>query len=75
MFYGLPPLVTDLLQIDQRYEPRRIKQIARAIGSGILHFMPGLLWAPVTFTQYAKRPLTDWIRIRRQSYRMSRLRL
>jgi hypothetical protein len=69
-FYGLPPLNTNLLQIDQRYEPRRIKQIARAIGSGILHFVPGLLWAPVTFTQYAKRPLADWIRIRRQSYRI-----
>jgi hypothetical protein len=69
-FYGLPPLNTNLLQINQHYEPRRIKQIARATGSGILHFVPDLLWAPVTFTQYAKRPLADRIRIRNQSYRI-----
>ena len=69
-FYGLPPLNTNLLLIDQQYEPRRIKQIAKAAGSGLLHFVPDLLWAPVTFTQYAIRPLADRFRIRNQSYRI-----
>lgn len=70
MFYGLPPLNTNLLQIDQHYEPLRIKQIARAAGSGLLHFAPDLFWAPVTFTQYAIRPVADRMRIRNQSYRI-----
>ena len=70
MFYGLPPLNTNLLLIDQQYEPHRIKQIARATGSGLLHFVPDLLWSPVTFVQYAIRPLADWFRLRSQSYRI-----
>jgi hypothetical protein len=70
MFYGLPPLNTNLLLIDQHYEPHRVKQIARAAGSGVLHFVPDLLWAPVMFTQYAIRPVADRMRIRNQSYRI-----
>ena len=70
MFYVLPPLNTNLLLIDQQYEPHRIKQVTKAIGSGIRHFVPDLLSAPVTFTQYAVRPVADWFRIRSQSYRI-----
>ncbi len=70
IFYGLPPLNTNLLLIDQQYEPHRIKQIARATGSGFLHFVPDMLWSPVTFTQYAIRPLADRVRLRNQSYRI-----
>ena len=70
MFYVLPPLNTNLLLIDQQYEPHRIKQVTKAIGSGIRHFVPDLLSAPVTFTQYAVRPVVDWFRIRSQSYRI-----
>jgi hypothetical protein len=70
MFYVLPPLNTNLLLIDQQYEPRRIKQITKAAGSGILHFVPGLFSAPVTFARYAVRPLADRLRIRNQSYRI-----
>ena len=70
MFYVLPPLNTNLLLIDQQYEPRRIKQITKAAGSGILHFVPDLFSAPVTFARYAVRPLADRLRIRNQSYRI-----
>jgi hypothetical protein len=69
-FYGLPPLNTNLLLIDQHYEPRRMKQFARAAGSGLLHFVPDLLWSPVTFARYAISPLADRRRIRNQSYRI-----
>jgi hypothetical protein len=69
-FYGLPPLNTNLLLIDQHYEPRRMKQFARAAGAGLLHFVPDLLWSPVTFTRYAISPLADRRRIRNQSYRI-----
>ena len=70
MFYGLPPLISNLLLIDQQYEPRRIKQISKAAGAGILHFVPDLFSAPVTFARYAVRPLADRFRIRNQSYRI-----
>jgi len=69
-FYGLPPLNTNLLLIDQHYEPRRMKQFARAAGAGLLHFVPDLLWSPVTFARYAISPLADRGRIRNQSYRI-----
>jgi hypothetical protein len=69
-FYGLPPLNTNLLLIDQHYEPRRMKQFARAAGAGLLHFVPDLLWSPVTFARYAISPLADRCRIRNQSYRI-----
>ena len=70
MFYELPPLNANLFRIDQQYERRKIKQITKAAGTSILRFVPDLLWAPVTFTQYAIRPLADRIRIRNQSYRI-----
>ena len=69
-FYGLPPLNTNLLLIDQHYEPRRMKQFARAASAGLLHFVPDLLWSPVTFARYAISPLADRRRIRNQSYRI-----
>ena len=70
MFYELPPLNASLFLIDKQYERRKIKQITKAAGTSILRFVPDLLWAPVTFTQYAIRPLADRIRIRNQSYRI-----
>ena len=70
MFYVLPPLNTNLLMIDQQYEPHRIKQITKAACSGILYFAPDLLSAPVTFAQYAIRPVVNRFRIRGQSYRI-----
>jgi hypothetical protein len=67
-FHVLPPLHTNLLLIDRRYEPRRIKQIAKAMATGVLRFMPALILAPATFARSAVLPLTNKIRIRHQSY-------
>jgi hypothetical protein len=69
-FHVLPPLHTNLLLIDRRYEPCRIRQIAKAMAAGVLRFVPELFLAPVTFVRSAILPLTDKIRIRRQSYRI-----
>lgn len=70
-FHVLPPLHTNLLLIDQRYERRRIKQIAKVLATGFLWFIPALLAAPVTFARYAAFPLTSRAHVRRQSYRIS----
>jgi hypothetical protein len=67
-FYALPPLHDSLLEIDHRYEWRRIRQFADAMAIGIAQFIPGLIWAPVSFTRYAVVPLTGRIRARKQRY-------
>jgi hypothetical protein len=69
-FHVLPPLQTSLLLIDRRYESLRIRQIAKAVATGVRWFVPALLLAPVTFTRYAILPLTNKIRMRHQSYRI-----
>ena len=70
LFKGLPPLHSNLLQIDQRYEQRKIRQVTRAVAAGITWFIPALISAPVTFARYAANPLTDKIRERKESYRI-----
>lgn len=70
-FHVLPPLHTNLLLIDQRYERRRIKQITKVLATGFFWFMPALLAAPVTFVRYAAFPLISKSHVRRQSYRIS----
>jgi hypothetical protein len=67
-FHVLPPLHTNLLLIDRRYESRRIRQIAKAMAAGVLWFVPELLLAPATFVRSAILPITNKIRIRHQSY-------
>jgi hypothetical protein len=69
-FHVLPPLHTNLLLIDQRYERRRIKQITKVSVTGFLWFMPALLSAPVIFARYAALPLTGKAHVRQQSYRI-----
>jgi len=67
-FHVLPPLHTNLLLIDRRYESRRIRQIAKALATGVLRFVPTLLLAPATFVRTAILPLINKIRVRHQSY-------
>ena len=70
LFNVLPPLHGGLLQVDQRYEQRRIRQFAKAAAAGIAWFLPALISAPVTFARYAAVPLTDKVRERKGSYRI-----
>jgi hypothetical protein len=70
-FHVLPPLHTNLLLIDQRYERRRIKQITKVLATGFIWFIPALLVAPIIFARYAAFPFTSKAHIRRQSYRIS----
>lgn len=70
LFNVLPPLHGGLLQVDQRYEQRRIRQFAKAAAAGIIRFLPALISAPVTFAYHATVPLTDKIRERKGSYRI-----
>ena len=69
-FHILPPLHSYLLLIDHRYEPHRIRQIVKAMATGVLWFVPALVSAPVTFARYAVLPLIEKVRIRHQSYRI-----
>ena len=70
LFNVLPPLHSGLLQVDQHYEQRRIKQFTKATAIGISWFIPALISAPVTFARYAAVPLTDKIRERKGAYRI-----
>ncbi len=67
-FRVLPPLHTNLLLVDNRYESHRIRQISEAVATGVLWFVPALALAPGTFARSAILPLIDRIRIRHQSY-------
>jgi hypothetical protein len=69
-FRVLPPLHSILLLIDHLYEPCRIRQITKAMITGVLWFAPALVAAPVTFARYAVLPLIGKVRIRHQSYRI-----
>ena len=70
LFNVLPPLHSGLLQVDQHYEQRRIKQFTKATAIGISWFIPELISAPVTFARYAAVPLADKIRERKGAYRI-----
>jgi len=67
-FYLLLPLDDRFLEIDHRYERRKIRQFAGALTIGIAQFIPGLICAPVRFAYYAVTPVADRIRERRQRY-------
>ena len=70
IFHVLPPLHSNLLLIDQWYESHRIRQITKAMTTGVLWFAPALVLAPVTFARYAILPLAYKFRVRGQSYRI-----
>ena len=70
MFHVLQPLYSNLLLIDQLYEPHRIKQITKAMATGVLWVVPALISAPVSSVRYAAFPLVYRIRIRGQSFRI-----
>ncbi len=69
-FHVLPPLHGNLLEIDHRYEPRKVRQLAKAVAVGIIWFVPALISAPATFARYAILPLGNKCRARNQSYRI-----
>jgi hypothetical protein len=72
MFRILPPLNTNFLLVDRRYELPVIAQIPKAMVTGVLWFVPSLLWAPVALARYAVVPFKELVRTRRQSYRIRR---
>ena len=69
-FHLLLPLDDRLLEIDHRYEQRKIRQFASALAAGIARFIPSLIRAPVDLARYAVIPVADRIRARRQRYEM-----
>lgn len=72
MFRILPPLNTNFLLVDRRYELPVIAQIPKAMATGVLWFVPSLLWAPVALARYAVVPFKELVRTRTQSYRIRR---
>jgi hypothetical protein len=70
MFRVLPPLHTNLLLVDRRYELPAVGQVLKAMSSGILLFVPALVWAPVALVRYASLPVIDEAHQREQSYRI-----
>ena len=72
MFHILPPLSTNFLLVDRRYEQPVLWQISKATATGLLGFMPGLVSAPVMTLRYATLPVIEMARGLEQSYRIRR---
>jgi hypothetical protein len=72
MFHVLPPLHTNFLLVDRRYELPVVAQVPRAVATGVLRFAPALVSAPVTLGRYAILPLIEMVRTLVQSYRIRR---
>ena len=72
MFHVLPPLHTNLLLVDRRYELPVVAQIPKAMATGVLWFAPALVSAPVALARYAAVPFIEMARTLEQSYRIRR---
>jgi hypothetical protein len=67
-FQVLPPLRKEFLEIDNRYELPKARQLVNALGAGVQGFAPALISSPVRLARYLKTPLDDQKSIRQQSY-------
>jgi hypothetical protein len=72
VFRVLPPLHTNMLLVDRRYELPVVAQIPKAMATGVLWFVPALISAPVTLARYAALPFIEMARTLGQSYRIRR---
>ena len=69
-FHVLPPLHTDFLLVDRRYELPVVGQIPKAMTTGVLWFAPALVSAPVMLAYHAILPFIEMARTLAQSYRI-----
>ena len=69
-FHVLPPLHTDFLLVDRRYELPVVGQIPKAMTTGVLWFAPALVSAPAMLAYHATLPFIEMARTLAQSYRI-----